>query len=327
MRLPQGGPHRPCCISRCAPQRTDRRRRCARGSRLASGRDLPRCTWGTAAPTATASRPHARLEQRWSVRCGRGPGRTFWRGRSRPRRIVSSGETSACELGRGLSRQQAAGTSAGRPRGRQVNCTQQRAGGTSPLSLVRARRPATSEGSFRLVRPRSGRVGGVWAAFMCLHWRSVLSSGSLPAAPALEVGRQRNGRHFRVEWPPRGRIGRGRVRLAGPTRCWPTSHSAPPRSHSARRALPLGASRLPTGTPSGRRHVPVGGRVGLSNCDSKSEWEHGGAAASPHWVPRGWRGALAGSHSPARGALRVRPLGGRATTVCAPLPLGDLPRK
>ena len=42
--------------------------------------------------------------------------------------------------------------------------------------------------------------------------------------------------------------------------------------------------------------------MGLSNCDSKSEWEHGGAAASPHWVPRGWRGALAGSHSPARGA-------------------------
>ena len=233
MRLPQGGPHRPCCISRCAPQRTDRRRRCARGSRLASGRDLPRCTWGTAAPTATASRPHARLEQRWSVRCGRGPGRTFWRGRSRPRRIVSSGETSACELGRGLSRQQAAGTSAGRPRGRQVNCTQQRAGGTSPLSLVLARRPATSEGSFRLVRLRSGRVGGVWAAFMCLHWRSVLSSGSLPAAPALEVGRQRNGRHFRVE---SAATGASRSRQ-GPTR----------GSHSVLAHLPLGASEVPLG--------------------------------------------------------------------------------
>ena len=53
--------------------------------------------------------------------------------------------------------------------------------------------------------------------------------------------------------PPRGRIGRGRVRLAGPTRCWPTSHSTPPRSHSARRALPLGASRAPTGTSPGPR--------------------------------------------------------------------------
>ena len=167
------------------------------------------------------------------MRCGRGPGRTFWRGRSRPRRIVSSGETSACELGRGLSRQQAAGTSAGRPRGRQVNCTQQRAGGTSPLSLVRARRPATSEGSFRLVRPRSGRVGGVWAAFMCLHWRSVLSSGSLPAAPALEVGRQRNGRHFRVE---SAATGANRSRQ-GPTR----------GSHSVLAHLPLGASEVPLG--------------------------------------------------------------------------------
>ena len=113
----------------------------ARGaSRLASGRDLPRCTWGTAACTATASRPHARLEQRWSVRCGRGPGRTFWRGRSvDARRIVSSRVKPApAKLGRGLRRQQAAGTSAGRPRGRQVNCTQQRAGWhlTSIISSV-----------------------------------------------------------------------------------------------------------------------------------------------------------------------------------------------
>ena len=175
------------------------------------------------------------------MRCGRGPGRTFWRGRSRPRRIVSSGETSACELGRGLSRQQAAGTSAGRPRGRQVNCTQQRAGGTSPLSLVRARRPATSEGSFRLVRPRSGRVGGVWAAFMCLHWRSVLSSGSLPAAPALEVGRQRNGRHFRVE---SAATGASRSRQ-GPTR---GSHSVLAHLPLGASEVPLGASRAPTGS-------------------------------------------------------------------------------
>ena len=50
-----------------------------------------------------------------------------------------------------------------------------------------------------------------------------------------------------------------------------------------------------------------------------------GAAPSPHWDPRRWRGAIAGSHSPARGAPRVPPLGGRATTVRAPLPLGYLP--
>ena len=291
-RAEVSAPAPPCCISRCAPQRTDRRRRCARGSRLASGRDLPRCTWGTAAPTATASRPHARLEQRWSVRCGRGPGRTFWRGRSRPRRIVSSGETSACELGRGLSRQQAAGTSAGRPRGRQVNCTQQRAGGTSPLSLVRARRPATSEGSFRLVRLRSGRVGGVWAAFMCLHWRSVLSSGSLPAAPALEVGASATGAISGSSRPPRGRVGRGRVRLAGPTRCWRTSHSAPPRSTRRVATLPLGASRLPLALPVDLARVHWDGewdfqikRVGAAGCGSLAPLGPSREARRPRRVP------------------------------------------
>ena len=70
---------------------------------------------------------------------GRGLGRTFWRDRSRPRRIISSGETSACEAGRGAEEAAgAAGTSAGRPRGRQVNCTQQRAGWhlTSIISSV-----------------------------------------------------------------------------------------------------------------------------------------------------------------------------------------------
>ena len=320
-RAEVSAPAPPCCISRCAPQRTDRRRRCARGSRLASGRALPRCTWGTAARTATASRPHARLEQRWSVRCGRGPGRTFWRGRSRPRRIVSSGETSACELGRGLSRQQAAGTSAGRPRGSQVNCTQQRAGGTSPLSLVRARRPATSEGSFRLVRPRSGRVGGVWAAFLCLHWRSVLSSGSLPAAPALEVGRQRNGRHFRVE---SAATGANRSRQ-GPTR----------GSHSVLAHLPLGASELPTrrvarshwerrALPVGPRQVPLGGRVGLSKSDSKSEWEHQGrgslAPLGPSRVARRPRRVpLAGARRPPRAPTgRPRHYRARATSSGGP---------
>ena len=181
----------------------DRRRRCARGQQAGLGArpatlHMGHCCvhgYGIASARTVGA-------ERWSVRCGRGGrrGRTFWRGRSRPRRIVNSRVKPApAKLGRGLRRQQAAGTSAGRPRGRQVNCTQQRAGGTSPLSLVRARRPATSEGSFRLVRPRSGRVGGVWAAFMRLNWRSGLSSGSLPAAPALEVGRQRNGRHFSIQ--------------------------------------------------------------------------------------------------------------------------------
>ena len=70
---------------------------------------------------------------------GRGLGRTFWRDRSRPRRIISSGETSACEAGRGA--EEAAGgrdERTGRPRGRQVNCTQQRAGWhlTSIISSV-----------------------------------------------------------------------------------------------------------------------------------------------------------------------------------------------
>ena len=226
------------------------------------------------------------------MRCGRGPGRTFWRGRSRPRRIVSSGETSACELGRGLSRQQAAGTSAGRPRGRQVNCTQQRAGGTSPLSLVLARRPATSEGSFRLVRLRSGRVGGVWAAFMCLHWRSVLSSGSLPAAPALEVGRQRNGRHFRVE---SAATGASRSRQ-GPTR---GSHSVlahlplgASEVHSARRDAPLGASRLPLGLPVDLAPAHWGGewdfqsqRVGAAGCGSLAPLGPSREARRPRRVP------------------------------------------
>ena len=229
--------------------------------------------------------------------------RAVWKGagahllarpQSTPRRIVSSGETSACELGRGLSRQQAAGTSAGRPRGRQVNCTQQRAGGTSPLSLVRARRPATSEGSFRLVRLRSGRVGGVWAAFMCLHWRSVLSSGSLPAAPALEVGRQRNGRHFRVE---SAATGASRSRQ-GPTR---GSHSVlahlplgASEVHSARRDASTGSVAPPTGTPSGPRARPLGRRVGLSNQASGSSRVR---LARP-------TGSLAGGEAPSLGPTR-----------------------
>ena len=171
----------------------------------------------------------------------------------------------------------------------------------------------------------SGRVGGVWAAFMCLHWRPVLSSGFLPAAPALEVGRQRNGRHSSGSSPPpRGRIGRGRVPLAGPTRCWPTSHSEPPRSHSARRALPLGPSRR-SQWDLARSHWER--EWDLQSAPRKASGSTRGAAPSPHWDPRRWRGAISGSHSPVRGAPRVPPLGGRATTVRAPLPLGYLPRR
>jgi len=54
-----------------------------------------------------------------------------------------------------------------------------------------------------------------------------------------------------------------------------------------------------------------GGRVGISNSASKSErvGAHGGRGSlTPLWDPRLWRGALAGSHSLARGALRGLPL-------------------
>ena len=136
---------------------------------------------------------------------------------------------------------------------------------------------------------------------------------------------ERNGRHSGSSRPPRGRVGRGRVPLAGPTRCWPTSHSEPPRSHSAGRALPLGPSRAPTWEP---RQVPLGARVGLSKRASKSEWEHQGRGSLAPLGPSPLaRRHIAGSHSPARGAPRVPPLGGRATTVRAPLPLGYLPRR
>ena len=40
--------------------------------------------------------------------------------------------------------------------------------------------------------------------------------------------------------------------------------------------------------------------MGLSNCDSKSEWEHGGAARTGQGGASARRGDLAGSHSPAR---------------------------
>ena len=108
--------------------------------------------------------------------------------------------------------------------------------------------------------------------------------------------------------PFQGRVGRhgGESVAAGSDSRVPLGAGAPPTrrlrgpTRRVARSLPLGASRLPTGTPSGRRHVPVGGRVGLSNCDSKSEWEHGGAARTGQGGASARRGDLAGSHSPAR---------------------------
>jgi hypothetical protein len=105
-------------------------------------------------------------------------------------------------------------------------------------------------------------------------------------------------------------------------------------SHTEVRDFPLGRLRLPSGSfanPTGKC-IPLGAfgrRVGLSNRGSKSEWAHG------------WRGSLNPlGPSPlarrprrvplaaARGALRVLPLGGRATrTVRAPLPPGYLPKQ
>ena len=154
---------------------------------------------------------------------------------------------------------------------------------------------------------------------MCLHWRSVLSSGSLPAAPALEVGRQRNGRHFRVE---SAATGASRSRQ-GPTR---GSHSVLAHLPLGASEVPLGASRAATGSvapphwhsqwtsprPSGRASgtfkLRLEKRVGARGRGSHRAGRRLGAARRPRRVP------LAGAS------------GGRATTVCAPLPLGDLPK-
>ena len=87
-------------------------------------------------------------------------------------------------------------------------------------------------------------------------------------------------------------------------------------SHSEVRDFRVGASQIPLGNPTGSFS---GGEWDFQRAARKASGRTGGAARSPHWDPRLWRGALAGSHSPARGALRVLPLGGRATTVRAPL--------
>ena len=157
-----------------------------------------------------------------------------------------------------------------------------------------------------------------------LHWRPVLSSGFLPAASALEARRQS------VTGAIQGRVGRHEVESAAAG-----SHSRVP--HSVLAHLPLGASEVPLGgsrAPTGTfarshgepRQVPLGARVGLSKRASKSEWEHQGRGSLAPLGPSPLaRRHIAGSHSPARGAPRVPPLGGRATTVRAPLPLGYLP--
>ena len=100
-------------------------------------------------------------------------------------------------------------------------------------------------------------------------------------------------------------------------------------SHWEACTFPLGRLRLPSGSFANPTGKPTGsfsgGEWDFQRAARKASGRTGGAARSPHWDPRLWRGALAGSHSPARGALRVLPLGGRATTVRAPLPVGYLP--
>ena len=87
--------------------------------------------------------------------------------------------------------------------------------------------------------------------------------------------------------------------------------------------LPLGASAPPSGSFA-RSHWER--EWDFQSAPRKASGSTEGAPRSSHWDPLGlWRGAIAESHSPARGAPRVLPLGGRATTVRAPLPLGYLP--
>ena len=68
-------------------------------------------------------------------------------------------------------------------------------------------------------------------------------------------------------------------------------------SHSAPRSL---------ANPTGKSHSELSaGEWDFQIAARKASGRTGGAARSPHWDPRLWRGALAGSHSPARGALRA----------------------
>ena len=101
--------------------------------------------------------------------------------------------------------------------------------------------------------------------------------------------------------------------------------------------VPLGACKLPVGGPTGSLQAPSGipsgtspGPTGSASGTFKARLEKRvGARRERLGRPTGtlglWRGAIAESHSPARGAPRVLPLGCRATTVRAPLPLGYLP--
>ena len=89
-------------------------------------------------------------------------------------------------------------------------------------------------------------------------------------------------------------------------------------THSAPRDFPLGSPRLPSGSfanPTGKSHSELSaGEWDFQIAARKAIGRTGGAARSPHWDPRLWRGALAGSHSPARGALRA------SHSEAAPLP-------
>ena len=102
-------------------------------------------------------------------------------------------------------------------------------------------------------------------------------------------------------------------------------HSRPldfPLAPLARLELP---SRAPRTSLSRASNFPLARLATSLSRASRLEWDFqiaarkasgrtGGAARSPHWDPRLWRGALAGSHSPARGALRA------SHSEAAPLP-------
>ena len=100
----------------------------------------------------------------------------------------------------------------------------------------------------------------------------------------------------------------------------------PGRTLQPRVGGPTGSLQAPSGIPSGTSPGPTGSASGTFKARLEKRV---GARRERLGRPTGtlglWRGAIAESHSPARGAPRVLPLGGRATTVRAPLPLGYLP--
>ena len=119
-----------------------------------------------------------------------------------------------------------------------------------------------------------------------------------------------------------GRMGASLLAAAEAATALVTSQWEPAPSHWEGCDFPVGASQIPLGNPTGSFS---GGEWDFQRAARKASGRTGGAARSPHWDPRLWRGALAGSHSAARGAPREHPLGGRATIGPAPLPVRYLP--